>query len=204
MSEHETVPPVGGKKVPVKLIGIGAGVVVVAAIVASLFGDSLEADIKKGFVEKYEKPSCLQVAKGFPFNGDSNTAEALGVLVEAGLLTRQDAPASAFDFGTFNRRYVYDITDKGKKAINEENKFCYGQVKVAEIVDYTDPVEKDGTKVVTAEARLNYVIDEDWAKAPALSGNIRSEDRNVKELFIKKKKAGWVMQDTMGMMNIFN
>lgn len=168
-----------------------------AAMMACLMltGCGDDGAIKKALKEDIEQPLCMEVGRQIPFtltiSGPYVSAQEiawLDVLVKEGLVKQTDTVTRGSGFlatvdGTF------DVTSKGKK-IQKDNMLCYGKGKMLEIVDYTEPQDKGGMKIVRATVRIRNDITEKWANDPAFKNRVESGEETI-TAFLTKTNKGW-------------
>ncbi|MDP2206277.1 MAG: hypothetical protein Q8K65_08225 [Alphaproteobacteria bacterium] len=168
-----------------------------AAVIACLMlaGCGEEGGIKKALQEEFEQPLCMEVGRKIPFTVaisgpyvNKQQVAWLDVLVKEKLLEQVDTKTRGSGFlavveGTF------DVTSKGKK-IQKDNELCYGKTKMLELVEYTEPQDKGGMKIVQAEVRIKHDITEKWANDPVFKNRVESGEETV-SAFLTKTNKGW-------------
>lgn len=168
-----------------------------AAVIACLMltGCGEESGIKKALQEDIEQPLCMDVGRQIPFtvavSGPYVSRQEvawLDVLVNEGLVKQVDTVTRGSGFlavveGTF------DVTSKGKK-IQKDNELCYGKTKMLELVEYTEPQDKGGMKIVRAKVRIKHDITEKWANDPVLKDRVESGEETI-SAFLSKTNKGW-------------
>ena len=160
---------------------------------------NVETDIRKAFVERYERENCMAVATGFPFQIRVGTgvwanrdAEWLDALVEGGMLKIVQRPEGRHPLGAPQAVVVLDLTPEGRKRL-KDNKLCYGRTSVVKVVDYQGPNKTREGEFLEAEVLLQHHVDGDWALNPKLGDRVRTGEEKVTRTLVKKAKAGWVL-----------
>lgn len=120
-------------------------------------------------------------------SSDAANSQQLDALVSAGLLSSKTGtiPGDLTWNGASGPPKpvkIYDLTDKGRKAISQpgdqatgrNQQFCYGTPKVEEITQFTEPSSAMGM-TVSAVAYTYHLKDQaDWATNPAVQEAIPS------------------------------
>lgn len=70
-----------------------------------------------------------------------------------------------------NRFAIFDLTDKGKRVYVPNRGFCYGTLSVSNIVNYTEPQNLFGRKIVRVKYKYKLVDIPDWALSLAADNN---------------------------------
>jgi hypothetical protein len=171
-----------------------AAAALAAALLLAACGERIEADIRKRFAEKHDKPLCINFRTAFPAAISVNpmtkdTLTWLSALENAGLLSARELPPERRGFFA-DRRVEFSLTDAGRRQLKPEG-FCYGRAEIVEVIDYTQPSQVSGVSTVQAQARLRRHIDADWARDPALARLVDAGDQTVDMVLVKKAKGGW-------------
>jgi len=154
-----------------------------------------ESNIKKALLAEFEQPLCLDVGNSIPFKvvisnpfaGAPNKAW-VDILVKEGLV--KEIGTSRIGGGLMTViEGTYDTTPKGKK-IQKDNELCYGKTKMVKLVEYTEPQDKGGMKIVQAEVVVKHEITEGWAKDPAFKDRVESGEETL-TAFLTKTNKGW-------------
>lgn len=165
------------------------------ALVIAGCGGSIESDIRQRFVERHEKPLCVEFTTPFPsiavVGGGGEAERWLIALTESGMLSAQPIPQSRPLLGLGGARVRFELTEAGRGAITPEHHFCYGRAEIVEVIDYTQPSSVNGVQTVQAEARLRRRVDADWARHPAVADLVKAGDQTVSMVLVKKAKGGW-------------
>jgi DNA-binding PadR family transcriptional regulator len=166
-----------------------------AALLLAACGERIEADIRKRFAERHDKPLCIQFRTAFPAAISVNpinqeTLIWLSALEAAGLVAGRELPPDRRSFFA-DRRVEFSLTDAGRRQLQPEKGFCYGRAEIVEVIDYTQPSQVSGVATVQAQARLRRHIDAAWARDPALAELVKAGDQTVDMVLVKKAKGGW-------------
>lgn len=160
---------------------------------------NVESDIRKAFVDRYERENCLAVATGFPFQVRVGTGffanrdtDWLDALVEGGMLRIVQRPDGRNPLGAPQAAVVLDLTPEGRKRL-KDNKLCYGRTAVVKVVDYQGPNKTREGEFLEAEVLLQHHVDGDWVLNPKLGDRVRTGEEKVTRTLVRKAKAGWVL-----------
>jgi len=154
-----------------------------------------ESDIKKALMAELEQPLCLDVGPSIPFTivvsnpfAGAPNKPWVDVLVKEGIIKEIETSKRGGGMMTVVEG-TYDVTAKGKK-IQKDNELCYGKTKMVKLIEYTEPQDKAGAKIIQAEVLLKHEITEDWATNPAFKDRIESGEETV-SAFLTKTNKGW-------------
>lgn len=147
--------------------------------------------------EEIAKPICQQA----PLRGTRLRESEWGPIVEAmkegGYV--EEAPQN-YDFSMWIQQFVeprFAFTDKGRALITDgqfgSKEICFGERKVTEIIDSSDPFEERGREFVDVEARYEDKVTADWADDVDALKDRFTKEGTVKFRFVEHKEKGWVV-----------
>ncbi|RZM35408.1 MAG: hypothetical protein EOP67_11945 [Sphingomonas sp.] len=140
------------------------------------WGDAQEGNGSRMDFPRYKESTPVKVA--FLEENRKKQTETFDALVEAGLLKSSATQITQkVAFGDDRKVAVtaYDLTDKGKAALETDAKgtplsgaqtaFCYGKPHVDEVTQFTEPGEMMGMKISQVTYRYHLADLPDWAKS---------------------------------------
>lgn len=136
-----------------------------------------------------DKPACIKVTTAFggkikfpyrirKFSYLSNE-QLLKKFVAIGFLSSQK-----IDNPGYRRATIYDLTDKGLSHFNEsENGFCYGKLRVKEILNFTEPNSKSNSGYSYYSQLAGYTISTVNYTVETFDIDIWVKSEEVKKVF---------------------
>ncbi len=119
--------------------------------------------------EQLDQPGIMQSA------ADAKTANAkkfarLDALVQAGLLSEQDAKVKPFFGDALVPGRIYSLTEAGKKSLQDPNgtSFCAAHYQVDDVVDYTEPGNAMGVTISQVTYLFSPTDVAAWASMDAV------------------------------------
>lgn len=182
-----------------KTISISLGALVLAA--CSNPQDPSEYNFKAAIQDYYaKKQACFNIRADFPYQlaksaySYQRESEVFSELVSIGFLEETETEKEVkFYFGSQPPKKepatTYSMTAAGKAASKSPEKsflsmggtnFCYGEYKVSEITNFTEPADFMGQKV--SEVHFKYKAENisDWAKnSPLLQAKFKEIARDI-------------------------
>lgn len=130
--------------------------------------------------------------------GHSDKEEQLEALTAAGLIEQPKAD-------------TYQLTDTGQSAFQPDDGFCFGNITVAEVTNFTEPSERGGFTISQVNYRAGIEERPDWSRNEKLvdtfglsesglrSSGIISRDDNPeqKKMVLVKTNDGWITEREM-------
>jgi hypothetical protein len=168
------------------------------ALAAALLGacGNVESDIRRAFVERYERENCLSVASSYPFQVREGPGfftqdiRWLDALVQGGMLQVVGEPVARQRYGGAVTTLQFDLTEAGRQRL-KDNKLCYGHTTVERVIDYQGPRTTPEGDIIVAEVLLKHHTDGDWVRHPALRHKVKAGEEKLSRTLVKKAKAGW-------------
>lgn len=156
------------------------------------WGDAQEGDGSRMDFPRYKESAPQKLA--FMEAARKKQAEAFDALVEAGLMkasATEITRKAAFADDKKIAVTAYDLTDKGKAALEKDAKgavlsgaqtaFCYGKPHVDEVTQFTEPGEMMGMKISQVSYRYHLADLPDWAKSARVKAAFPEIARNTAE-----------------------
>jgi hypothetical protein len=156
------------------------------------WGDAQEGDGSRMDFPRYKESTPQKLA--FMEDARKKQVDQFDALVEAGLLKSSPTQITRkIAFGGDKNVAVtaYDLTDKGKAALEKDEKgvplsgartaFCYGKPHVDEVTQFTEPGDMMGMKVSQVSYRYHLEDLPDWAKSSRIKAAFPDIERNTAE-----------------------